>query len=192
MIRFSGIIFLMAGILSVASARASVEAPDWAERMAGKWRGAGERVDLASGQRTKIEVEVDSQWRSELVLPALVSKNRFSEITLAQDGSVVRSRQYDRIYWIRELQRNLSQVELALGAGEDSSSAEGSRGSYDSQLFLLLVQQDLGTGSRISSRSDLSTPGLTQYEELFWWNGRKRARSEIRYERVASAEMGNR
>ncbi|NDD91699.1 hypothetical protein EBZ37_06405 [bacterium] len=122
-----------------------------------------------------------AEWNSKLPLPALVSRNHLKEESLDSEGKVTQVREYDRTYWIREKSRQGTSAEIILGGGENSSVNPSSAGSYDSLNQMMLIQQDLGQGTRVHSRSDLSQPGLTLYQEIFWFNGRKKTFSEIRY-----------
>ncbi len=167
-----------------AFASASLPAPDWAERMAGHWMGEGVRVDVATGSQTLVEVEVRAEWHSEFAIPAIVSRNHFKETALDAEGNPLRTKEYDRVYWVRESARSGSRVEILLGSGTDSSGPVGSRGSFDAANLVMIVQQDLGSGNRVSSQSDMSNPGLTLYTETFWLSGRKKIWSEIRYQRL--------
>jgi hypothetical protein len=165
------------------SASASLSAPDWAERMAGRWRGEGVRVDVGTGSQTLLEVDVNAEWHPEFPLPAVVSRNHFKETMLDAEGNPVRTKEYDRLYWVREAARQDSRAEILLGSGIDSAGPIGSRGSFDSANFLMVVQQDLGSGIRVSSQSDMSNAGLTLYTETLWMGGRKKTHSEISYQR---------
>jgi len=179
--RLAVLAFLILPLPVIASAAAGAK-PDWAQRMAGRWQGEGARIEISTGAQTLVEVGVVSEWHPELPLPALVSKNHFKETVLDVDGNPVSSRQYDRIYWVRENSRQGARAELLLGSGTDSSGPIASRGSYDLQSFIMIVQQDLGSGTRIHSQSDMSNPGMTVYNEMIWLNGRKKTQSEIRYQ----------
>jgi hypothetical protein len=180
--------FMASGILLATSllpfsASASLSAPDWAERMAGHWRGEGVRVDVATGSQILVEVDVNADWHPEFPLPAIVSRNHFKETTLDAEGNPLRTKEYDRVYWVRESARQDSRAEILLGAGIDSTGPIGSRGSFDAANLLMIVQQDLGSGIRVTSQSDMSNPGLTLYTETLWMGGRKKTQSEIRYQR---------
>ncbi|MBU6374729.1 MAG: hypothetical protein KGQ59_01925 [Bdellovibrionales bacterium] len=175
---------LILGAFPVHAYESRSSAPDWAEKMLGQWRGEGVRKDLATGRKTLVTVEVRSEWRTQLKFPALVSKNSFKEETLDSSGAVTQVREYERVYWMRETSREESRAEIILGGGEDSSTNPSSSGSYDSLSQLMVIQQELGLGTRVNSTSDLSQDGVTFYQEMFWNNGRKKTFSEITYSRL--------
>lgn len=152
--------------------------------MVGRWAGEGVRVDVSTGSQTLVEVEVIAEWHSAFSMPAIVSRNHFKETTLDSEGKPLRTRKYDRVYWVREAGRSGSTAEILLGSGTDSSGPVGSRGSFDAASLVMIVQQELGSGNRVSSQSDMSNPGLTLYTETFWLSGRKKIWSEIRYQRL--------
>jgi len=181
---FPAVLLANLALAAPAFASAALPAPDWAERMAGHWLGEGVRVDIATGSQTLVKVEVHAEWHAEFALPAIVSRNHFSETALDADGKLLRTREYDRVYWIRESARSGERAEIILGSGTDSSGPVGSRGSFDAASLVMIVQQDLGSGNRVSSQSDMSNPELTLYTETFWLSGRKKIWSEIRYQRA--------
>ena len=171
-------------LMTVCSVSYAGSTPDWAERMVGQWSGEGARMELQSGVQTLVEVQVVSEWVSRGAISALVSKNRFKETELDVQGNPVRTKEYDRVYWIQEKLRQGSRVELALGSGSDPSGGAESSGVYDGLNELMTVQQTVNPSLRVFTQTDLSHLGLTLYQETVWVNGKKRTSSEIRFQRL--------
>jgi hypothetical protein len=178
------LIFLSYFMLTVCSVSNAAQAPDWAEKMMGRWSGEGARVELQSGNQTLVEVQVSSEWVLQGARSALVSRNRFKETELDVDGNPGRTKEYDRVYWIQEKLRQGSRVELVLGSGSDPAGSVESTGVYDGLNESMTVQQNVSPALKVFTQTDLSHVGLTLYRETVWVNGKKKTSSEIRFQRL--------
>lgn len=141
-------------------------------------------MEIHSGVQTLVEVRVSSEVVAHSTGAALISRNRFKETELNAQGEPVRTKEYDRNYWVREKRRQGSRVDLIFGSGANPSSPGQSEGFFDLSSSLLTVQENVSPAIRVWSQSDLSNDGLTLYLETIWVNGEKKTSTEIRYQRV--------
>jgi len=160
----------------IASLAIGAAAPDWAQTMAGSWTGAGVRTTLSTGQKTRIEVVVQSEWLGDGVRPALVSRNHFVE------PERVPVRSYDRTYWIAETARSNGRGELVLGYGDEPGLRPASVGFFEAGvLHSEQVIGDASAGMVLRSVTDLSDPERVLYRESITLAGVQQSRTEIVY-----------
>lgn len=181
--RLAGLMAL--GFGTAASSWAS-DAPDWALHMIGSWRGAGVRVELANRAKTRIEAQVETHWVSLPSGSGVVSRNHIKETLLGSNGLPVRSKEYDRIYWVTEVSRQADRVELRLGGGELPGEGAASVGAFDPVKLMLTSTQQVSGNIRVEIQTQFGVEGLdgeTLSLERVWLGNSLYTEGQIRYTR---------
>ncbi len=171
--RLGALTFWIAGLhFFVGASLANASLFQW---MQGSWQGSGERVFYATGQRVQIEAQVSSGVVSEV----LISQNDIRETIVLEDGTLGATREYRRVYWIREKGDPTTGV-YELGYGEDTSIPPASTGRLDGNS--LEVEQKMGDAFLIRSRTEF-LPDETVYTETTTLEGKAHSQTTIRYRR---------
>jgi hypothetical protein len=116
-------------------------------------------VEPASRYTTAIELDVSSRWVEHDGGGALVSHNHIREVLVGADGKPVRSKEYDRVYWVAEVSRAGSLAQLAFGSGSVPGQSPGATGSFDAESRQMASRQVVGGSLKVEIDTDLSTPG---------------------------------
>jgi len=181
--RLAGFMALSFG--TVATSWAS-DAPDWALHMMGSWRGEGVRVEVANRAKTRIEAQVETQWVSLPSGGGVVSRNHIKETLLGSNGLPVRSKEYDRIYWVTEVSRQSDRVELRLGGGEIPGEGAASMGVFEPLRLTLTSTQQVSGSIRVEIQTQFAVDGLdgeTLSQERVWLGNALYTHGQIRYTR---------
>lgn len=177
------------GLLVASFAGADPGAPDWALHMMGSWRGAGVRVEIASRSKTRIESQVETQWVNGPAGGGVVSRNRIKETLLGPNGAPIRSREYDRNYWVQEVSRQSDRVELRFGSGEIPGQSDGagfSSGVFLPQELTLSSTQEVSGNVRVEFQTQFAVDGIdgeTRSLERVWYGSNLHSEGQIRYVR---------
>lgn len=152
--------------LRVGNARAEADFGSLFEKMSGNWSGIGERVQLISGRRIRIEARATANQQDQ----RLVSHNEIIETS--ESGL---ARHYVRNYWIRPAAASGG---FELGQNEQVTS----QGRFDGGI--LEVEQILGGTPALVIRSRTQFDNRESlYQETTWHGDQELSRTIIRYVR---------
>lgn len=183
------LVLSLTGLLFLSPAGAvspTQEIPDWALHMMGSWRGAGVRVEVASRTKTRIESQVQTQWVSLPSGAGVVSRNHIKETLLGSQGQPIRSKEYDRTYWVMEVARQSDRVELRLGGGEIPGEGAASLGFFDPTQLTLSSSQEVSGNVRVEYQTQFAVDGIdgeTGSQERVWFGNSLYTEGQIRYTR---------
>lgn len=153
--------------------------------MQGTWTGDGIKSFPVTDEKVRVEVRTVTEVQGDL----LVSRNHFKETPVVSHGGFARSREYDRVYWLRfKGTGSEGEESYEMGPGAEGLSP-ATQGSFKD--FSLVAEQTLenaagGPPLRIQMRTRFDPQGPSSvYRETITQQEREISNAEITFRRAA-------